>query len=121
MTDRVVPHPYNHDERLSASGPERAPGVRTFSLNDPEAYEALAAPRERPWIPNGALPREPRLWERSAERSEQAGSATRAARRDAKPVRPTTAAGVSIDVTNLVRDGPTVVARRGGAAVPALS
>ena len=74
------------------------PGI--LCINDPEAYEILATPRQRPWISNGALPREPRLWERSAERSEQAGSATRAARRDAKPVRPTTAAGVSIDVTS---------------------
>lgn len=41
-----------------------APNMRTFSLNSDEAYEALATPRERPWIPNGALPREPRVWER---------------------------------------------------------
>ena len=59
----VIHHPYNHDERASATGPERAPGIRTFNLNDPEAYAILATPRERPWIPNGALPREPRLWE----------------------------------------------------------
>ena len=38
--------------------------MRTFSLNSDEFYEALATPRERPWIPNGALPREPRVWER---------------------------------------------------------
>jgi hypothetical protein len=30
-----------------------------FGLNSPEFYEAVCAPRERPWIPNGALPREP--------------------------------------------------------------
>lgn len=41
-----------------------APHMRTFSLNSPEGYEALCTPRERPWIPNGALPREPRAWER---------------------------------------------------------
>ena len=39
-----------------------APNMRSFSLNSDEAYEALCTPRERPWIPNGALPREPRVW-----------------------------------------------------------
>ena len=34
--------------------------IRSFSLNSPELYEAVSEPRERPWIPNGALPREPR-------------------------------------------------------------
>jgi hypothetical protein len=34
--------------------------VRTFSLNSAEAYEALCPREDRPWIPNGALPREPR-------------------------------------------------------------
>ena len=38
--------------------------LRTFSLNSDEAYEALCPPRERAWIPNGSLPREPRRWER---------------------------------------------------------
>ena len=33
---------------------------RTFSMNSREFYEAVCTPRERPWIPNGALPREPR-------------------------------------------------------------
>ena len=33
--------------------------IRTFGLNSPEFYEAVCEPRERPWIPNGALPREP--------------------------------------------------------------
>lgn len=38
-----------------------APGtVRSFSLNSEEFYEAVREPRERPWIPNGALGREPR-------------------------------------------------------------
>ena len=32
--------------------------MRSFSLNSPEAYEALGGRSERPWIPNGALPRE---------------------------------------------------------------
>src|SRR4051812_41901437 len=33
--------------------------MRNFSLNSREFYEAVCAPRQRPWIPNGALPREP--------------------------------------------------------------
>lgn len=37
--------------------------MRTFGLNSREFYEAVCAPRERPWIPNGALPREPRVRE----------------------------------------------------------
>lgn len=39
-------------------------GMRTFGLNSREFYEAVCEPRERPWIPNGALPREPRGRER---------------------------------------------------------
>jgi hypothetical protein len=39
-----------------------APNMRSFSLKSDEAYEALCTPRERPWIPNGALRREPRSW-----------------------------------------------------------
>jgi hypothetical protein len=35
--------------------------IRTFSFNSPEAYAALCPRTDRPWIPNGALPREPRL------------------------------------------------------------
>jgi hypothetical protein len=35
--------------------------MRTFGLNSREFYEAACTPRERPWIPNGALPREPRV------------------------------------------------------------
>lgn len=38
--------------------------MRTFALNSREFYEAVCEPRERPWIPNGALPREPRVRER---------------------------------------------------------
>jgi hypothetical protein len=34
--------------------------MRTFGLNSAEFYEAMCEPREGPWIPNGALPREPR-------------------------------------------------------------
>ena len=36
-----------------------APNMRTFSLNSREFHEAVCEPRERPWIPNGALAREP--------------------------------------------------------------
>lgn len=37
-------------------------GIRTFSLNSPEFYEAVCEPRARPWIPNGALSSGSRLW-----------------------------------------------------------
>ena len=37
---------------------------RSFSMNSPEGHAALCPPEDRPWIPNGALPREPRMWER---------------------------------------------------------
>jgi hypothetical protein len=37
--------------------------IRSFSLNSAEAYEALCPRADRPWIANGALPREPR-WPR---------------------------------------------------------
>ena len=39
--------------------PEPVEGMRTFSLNSREFYEAVCGRRERPWIPNGALPRDP--------------------------------------------------------------
>ena len=39
--------------------------VRTFSLDSPEAYAALCGRADRPWIANGALPREPRAWDRA--------------------------------------------------------
>ena len=39
--------------------------MRTFELNSRDFYEAVAEPRERPWIPNGSLPREPRWGPRS--------------------------------------------------------
>ena len=42
------------------------PHMRSFSLNSAEAYEALAMPSARPWIPNGSLPREPRWPHRPA-------------------------------------------------------
>jgi len=34
--------------------------MKTFLLNGPEAYQALCVRSDQPWIPNGALPREPR-------------------------------------------------------------
>jgi hypothetical protein len=37
-----------------------APTMRTFSLNSREFADAVCAAPERPWIPNGALPREPK-------------------------------------------------------------
>lgn len=45
--------------------PPAAPNVRTFSMNSAEGFEALRTPRERPWIPRGSLPPEPRCWERA--------------------------------------------------------
>ena len=42
-----------------------APNQRTFTLNSREFYEAVRAPEDRPWIPNGALPREPRIRDRA--------------------------------------------------------
>lgn len=42
-----------------------APNQRSFTLNSPEFYEAACEPSERPWIPNGALPREPK-WPRAS-------------------------------------------------------
>ena len=41
-----------------------APSLRSFGLSSREFYEAVREPRERPWIPNGALPREPKARER---------------------------------------------------------
>jgi hypothetical protein len=39
--------------------------MTSFSLNSAEAYEALCPRADRPWIANGALPREPRWGDRS--------------------------------------------------------
>lgn len=38
--------------------------LRSFTLNSREFYEAVCRPDDRPWIPNGALPRDPRPIER---------------------------------------------------------
>jgi hypothetical protein len=46
-------------ESPMSEGVRQPAGQRSFSLNSPEAYEALCDPVDRPWIPNGALPREP--------------------------------------------------------------
>lgn len=47
-----------------------APNQRTFSLNSREFYEAVCEPRERPWIVNGSLAREPRGREREVLRAQ---------------------------------------------------
>jgi hypothetical protein len=39
-----------------------APGIRSFSLDSDEAYEALCPRVAEPWIRNGSLPRTPRMW-----------------------------------------------------------
>ena len=47
--------------------PDGSPvGMRSFSLNSREAHEAMCQPTARPWIPNGALPKEPRWPHRPA-------------------------------------------------------
>ncbi|MBV9528339.1 hypothetical protein [Sphingomonas sp.] len=40
--------------------PETPPQSRTFTLNSEEFYDAVTDSTDRPWIANGALPREPR-------------------------------------------------------------
>jgi hypothetical protein len=56
------------DEQPAVQGPFPAPaeGRRSFSLKSAEGYEALCPRADRPWIANGALPREPR-WPREGE------------------------------------------------------
>ncbi|WP_309660830.1 hypothetical protein [Sphingomonas sp.] len=55
--------------------------MRIFSLNSREFYEAVCRPRDRAWIPNGALPRDPRpeeqevIVERSTEGKTNNGAA----------------------------------------------
>ena len=48
-----------------SDGQPTVPNMRSFSLDSPEAYAALCAPQDRPWIPNGALPRAPRAWDQA--------------------------------------------------------
>lgn len=50
--------------------PSHVEGMRSFSLNSPEAFEALCPRQGRPWIANGALPREPRRWEQPVLKDE---------------------------------------------------
>ena len=56
MTEEEPTTPH---EDCSDTGAHPETHNRTFSLNSPEFYEAVCGRRERPWIPNGALPREP--------------------------------------------------------------
>jgi hypothetical protein len=51
------------NEHRSLAGVHGEKRNRTFSLNSDEAYAALCR-RSEAWIPNGALPREPRAWDR---------------------------------------------------------
>ena len=51
--------------------------ITTFGLNSQEFYEAVTEPRERPWIPNGSLPREPMGREREVLRDEDVRSDVR--------------------------------------------
>ena len=44
---------------MTGEGGPIAPGMRSFTLDSAEAYAALCAPEDEPWIPNGSLPREP--------------------------------------------------------------
>jgi len=43
--------------------PPQRPVPRIINMNDPDAYQRLCPREERPWIPAGSLPREPR-WPR---------------------------------------------------------
>ena len=45
--------------------------MRTFTLNSREFHEAVCPPCEQAWIPNGSLPREPRLRDQEVFRAEQ--------------------------------------------------
>ena len=45
---------------MSRPGRPAAPNMRSFTLDSDEAYQALCAPDEEPWIKAGSLPREPR-------------------------------------------------------------
>lgn len=47
--------------------PEPSRGMRSFTLNSPEFYEAVTEPPD-PWLWGPCLPREPRVWEGRVER-----------------------------------------------------
>jgi hypothetical protein len=49
--------------------------TRTFALNSPEFYEAVCEPRDRPWIPNGSLPRSPMRARPAGDRGAEAAVA----------------------------------------------
>jgi len=65
-SEQILPGPFEPEAPVlsSVEGPDLSPptpgSIRSFSLNSPEFYDAVCEPRERPWIPNGSLPREPR-------------------------------------------------------------
>ena len=59
--EQILPGPF--EPEWPDLSPPTPGSIRSFSLNSPEAYQALCEPRSRPWIPNGALPREPRMWD----------------------------------------------------------
>jgi len=72
------------EAQMAMSSEPRAPNMRSFKLNSDEAYAALCPRAERPWIANGALPREPK-WPRgessvwvAAENEAEAGEAFKA-------------------------------------------
>lgn len=52
--------------------------IRTFSLHSQDFYDAVTEPMERPWIPNGALPREPRCRDLEVLRDEDVWRENRA-------------------------------------------
>ena len=58
--DPEIPEAAKAGRGVSAPAKPEAPGVRSFSLDSAEAYEALCPERDEPWIRNGSLPREPR-------------------------------------------------------------
>ncbi|MGE5563030.1 MAG: hypothetical protein ACM3ZV_06930 [Bacillota bacterium] len=60
MSDQVTKGPVRWTD-INGDTHATAPGtMRSFGLNSREFYEAVCEQRERPWIPNGALPREPK-------------------------------------------------------------
>ena len=58
-TEQIMPGPF--EPEWPDLSPPTPGSIRSFSLNSPEFYAAVCAPRGRPWIPNGSLGSEPRL------------------------------------------------------------
>lgn len=56
------------EEHCRDAGAHPETRIRTFTLNSPEAHEALCSPEAEPWIKAGSLPRTPRAWPRTVER-----------------------------------------------------